>query len=121
MSAGVEARYDFDLWIQLLQDYEVFDVGRNTSLPIHPSNYWIHYNAIQAVDFVGKVEEFETDFAAFCRFVDIDFPEQINENVSRKFPEGDRYRYAAQMSSSSIRRINQLFKSDFDLFGYTQI
>ncbi|WEX91705.1 sulfotransferase family protein (plasmid) [Sinorhizobium garamanticum] len=116
-----EARYDFDLWIELLEEYEVSEVGRNTSLPLYPANYWTHYNAIQAVNFVGKVEEFEADFAAFCRFVDIDFPERINENVSVQFAEGGRYRYEAQMSASTLSKINELFKSDFDLFGYTQI
>ncbi|MDW9476723.1 hypothetical protein GOB05_33635 [Sinorhizobium meliloti] len=116
----IEARYDFDLWIQLLQEFEVFEVGRNTNLPLHPANYWTHYNSMQAVDFVGKVEEFETDFAAFCRFVDIDVPELVNKNLSEQFVEGDGYRYAAQMCSSSRSRINMLFKSDFDLFGYTR-
>ena len=121
------AQFDFDRWLDLLGDDQVYELGRNTNLPIHPSHYWTHIAGRRAVDFVGRVEDFEADFREFLARVDIDpagtDPENANvvelEGGSAGNPHG--YRYVDRMDARSIAKINRLFERDFDLFGYERI
>jgi hypothetical protein len=57
-----QAGFAFEPWLASIEDHRVYDIGRNTSFPLHPSHYWTHHNGRQAVDFIGKVENFESDF-----------------------------------------------------------
>jgi hypothetical protein len=114
-----EADYDFDKWVALLQPHEIFDVGRNTNLPIHPASHWTHQNGKRMVDFIGKVENFENDFTEFCKLIDILPPENVNANVTDKVWNGDGSRYTNRMSEPTIAKINELFESDFRLLNYT--
>jgi hypothetical protein len=60
------AGFDFDQWLDLIQEHQIYDVGHNTSFALHPSHYWTHFAGIQLVDFIGKVENFEGDFERLC-------------------------------------------------------
>lgn len=40
------ANFHFDDWIALLRDEQIYDIGRNTNFPLHPSCYWTHYGAL---------------------------------------------------------------------------
>ncbi|HTW83798.1 MAG TPA: sulfotransferase family 2 domain-containing protein [Candidatus Sulfotelmatobacter sp.] len=116
----IAAGYDFDAWMASLEEHQVYEIGRNSSLPLHPAHYWTHYAGAQAVDFVGRVEEFEADFELLCRRLGIPIPERTSANVDvAPFPlrPGD-YKYTSRMNSASIRRINELFRDDFELLGY---
>jgi hypothetical protein len=116
------AAFDFDAWLPLLRDEQVYEVGRNTNFPLHPAHYWTHIADIQAVDFIGQVETFEADFQRFLSQVGIAQVVQANENVvdlvvdAGSDPSG--YRYVARMSARSRARIDELFAKDFDYFGY---
>ncbi|HMK89892.1 MAG TPA: sulfotransferase family 2 domain-containing protein [Methylocystis sp.] len=118
----IEAEYDFNKWILALPEYEVLEVGRNTNMPLHPANYWTHLDGKQGVDFIGKVEDFDFDFRHFCNITGIDAPNIKSANVRDEngpAPTGrSGYKYLSKMSLPAIGRINELFKTDFELFGY---
>ena len=116
------AGFQFDDWIALVRDEQVYDIGRNSNFPLHPAHYWSHIGGVRAVDFIGQVETFEADFRRFLSEVGIQESEEVNENVvdlvgaSASDPSG--YRYVARMNERSKARINELFVRDFELFGY---
>jgi sulfotransferase famil protein len=116
------AGFDFDRWLDLVQEHQIYEVGHNTSFRLHPSHYWTHFGGKQMVDFIGKVENFEIDFETLCSKIGVVCGEKINKNVTNEesLQENppNRSRYLSLMSAASIRKINQLFKADFDLFGY---
>jgi hypothetical protein len=113
------ADFDFDKWVASIKEYQIYEIGRNSSFPLHPAHYWTGLNEEKAVDFVGKVENFEADFEYFCRTVDIPTQERVNDNVTDAVSEAtDRPRYLSRMNPASISKINRLFRADFDLFEY---
>lgn len=117
----VQARYDFDAWIALLTEDQVRNIGRNSSLPLHPASYWTHLGHEPFVEFVGRVERFEEDFQRLVDWLGID-PGRIaagtcNESgLAGAGPHG--YRHVQRMSRRSIATINSLFADDFNLFDY---
>lgn len=121
----LDAGYDFERWVGMIRDEQVVETGRNSSFPLHPNHYWTHHNGRRVVDFIGRVESFEADFARLCELLDVGPSERVNENVgaSREQMEGfaHGYRYAEQMSSAVRRRIEELFDADFELFGYVRL
>ena len=123
MSRIVRAGFDFNEWIRSLPEYEVFEPGRNTNMVLHPAHYWTHVAGDLQVGFVGKVENFESDFDGFCKFVGIDVPVVAAANISetsQHVPAGGS-RYAGRMSRPALDRVNELFAADFDYFGYDRL
>lgn len=119
MERVIAAGFDFDRWIQLLPDYEVFDAARNTNMPLHPAHYWTHVGGEQKVSFIGRVEQFEADLDRFCELVGITRPQIVEANRSTSDDAGPgRPKYAKRMSRASLDRINELFAGDFERFGY---
>jgi hypothetical protein len=120
-----QAWFEFDRWLDRLGDEQVYELGRNTNLPIHPSHYWTHIAGRQAVDFVGRVENFEADFRDFLSQTALEPTPSENANVVEL--EGGAannlygYRYVDRMNARSIKKINRLFEQDFDLFQYERI
>jgi hypothetical protein len=113
--------FDFDKWFWSVEDYQIYDVGRNSSFPLHPAHYWTGIDREQKIDFVGKVECFEHDFDIFCKKVNITLSgERVNANVSGNsvHEEFSYPRYINLMSAASISKINTIFSDDFDLFKY---
>ncbi len=118
----VRADGDFDRWVAGLTEDQIRCVGRNTSLPLHPVHYWTHLCGEQYVSFIGRVENFESDLSSFCHRVDVALPSPINRNISGgSTPFAGEYRHAAAMNAASINKINNLFREDFELFGYRMI
>jgi sulfotransferase famil protein len=121
----IQSGYDFNKWILSIPEYEIFEVGRNTNFPLHPSHYWTHSSGNRVVDYIGKVERFEGDFAEFCLKVGIPVQPILNVNVTAsEEPHGSTslgYKYISRMSATAIARINDLFREDFELFGYDMI
>lgn len=119
------AQFNFDEWLKLLRDEQIYEVGRNTNFPLHPAHYWTHIAGHQIVDFIGRVENFEANFQEFVSRVGIQQMETLNANVTEL--EGDAkanafgYRYVNRMDIQSIKKINQLFARDFDLFQYERL
>ncbi|MCF8262454.1 MAG: sulfotransferase family protein [Melioribacteraceae bacterium] len=120
-----KAKFDFNRWFEILGEELIYEVGRNSNFMLHPAHYWTHINGEQAVDFIGRVENFEDDFKIFLSKIDIDSVESINANVSGKtnIPEESRneYRYTNRMKPKTIEKINRVFEKDFELFGYKMI
>jgi hypothetical protein len=116
--------HDIDVWFSLVRDEQVLEAGRNTNFPLHPAHYWTHRNGKQAVSFVGRVENFEVDFARFLRRVGIDSVPAINANVRNLVGTANcrtGYRYPGRLSKRTISRINALFADDFEMFDYPQL
>ncbi|MBV8907673.1 MAG: sulfotransferase family 2 domain-containing protein [Sphingomonas sp.] len=123
MSRVVQAGFDFNKWIHLLPDYEVYEPGRNTNMVLHPAHYWTHVDGKQRVGFVGKVESFDADFESFCEFAGIETPALSVANVS-DVPDQSAVggtKYAGRMSRAALDRINELFASDFEYFAYDRL
>lgn len=118
------ANFDFEEWISALDEALVYEIGRNICFHLHPAHYWTHLGPDQYVDFIGRVESFESDFKEFCLRVEIDTP-VVNVNLIGLSGHSDMnpfgYRYISRMSAASISKINSLFADDFELFGYTKI
>jgi hypothetical protein len=77
------AGFDFNEWVLSLREEQVFEIGRNSSLPLHPAHYWTHVAGAKYVDFIGRTEGFERDLDAFLQLCDIEpGSDRRNENVS---------------------------------------
>ena len=117
-AALARADCNFDRWVAGLSEADVYDVGRNATLPLHPVHYWTHLTGEKYVSFIGRVEVFEADLKAFCAQVGIAEPERIDRNVSGGPGDSGDYRYAAAMRAGTRDKIERLFIDDFALFGY---
>ena len=117
-----QAQFKFNEWLELVTEEQIYEIGRNTNFPLHPSHYWTHMAGQQLVEFIGRVENFEADFQDLLSWLNIDQVQPLNANVedlegcTATNPFG--YRYVDRMSNRSIDKINHLFKQDFDLFEY---
>ena len=120
-----QASFQFDAWFALVRDEQVYEVGRNSSFPLHPAYYWTHIANSKVVNFIGKIENFENDLETLTSRVGIDNLESGNLNivdiVGRSLENPFGYRYLHLMNSSSITKINRLFSNDFEQFAYEQI
>jgi hypothetical protein len=120
-----KAEYAFDSWMALVTEEQIYEIGRNTSFPLHPSHFWTHIAERKVVDFIGRIESYETDFQRFLSQVGIEELPACNANVvdlvggSLSNPFG--YRYVDRMDSRSIEKINYLFERDFELFDYQRL
>jgi len=114
------AGFEFDRWLELVSECQIYEVGHNTSFSLHPAHYWTHVNGNQFVDFIGRVETFEKDFHAFCTQVGIDQFDSGNANivVDPTKVNDNKYKYINKMNKKSIDKINILFEQDFEFFGY---
>jgi hypothetical protein len=118
-----EAGYDFNAWVASLREDQVREIGGNSSLPLYPSHYWTHVAGNRAVDFIGRVEDFERDFDRLCIALDIPIPTPVDADAFGKTrAASDRTVRTEErtglMSRATIDKINALFTADFDLFGY---
>ncbi len=115
------AAFEFDGWWRLVEEHQIYDIGRNSSFPLHPAFFWTGLGGRRNVDFVGRVESFEQDFASFCAQAGLDPPEAASVNVTGAPPatgEDAAPRHLGRMSAYSISKINALFANAFELFGY---
>jgi hypothetical protein len=117
------AGFDFDRWVALLGEEHVYEIGRNSTLVAHPAHYWTHLGDEQFVDFIGRTESFEEDFAQFCAKVGVDSPpqESLNQTDYDGLPGENGYKYGRAMNGATISKINALFAKDFDLFEYRRL
>lgn len=116
-----QAHFDFDQWVSLLEPEDIYQIGGNSSLPLHPAHYWTHDHDQQFVHFIGKVETFDDDFQNMLNYLQItDNYNLENDNIGELKTESDNsiYKYINKMSGQSIDKINLLFEKDFQLFGY---
>lgn len=119
-----EAAFDLDAWFSRLPAYELLEAGRNTSLPLHPANYWTHTKGFQAADFIGRVETFESDFCALLERYGIEAAGMQNENqsdVGDSAPDANGYRHVNRLGAETVERINEIFAADFSLLGYEKV
>jgi hypothetical protein len=118
------ANYNVDEWIASLAEDQIYNVGHNTSLPLHPAHYWTHLAGSRHVSIIGRVETFEDDLESICDRLGVQPPERQNRNVSDSAAGAGGagpYRHAGRMNARSIARINDLFADDFALLGYDRL
>jgi len=120
------ANYDFNAWVGLITEDQIFEIGRNSSFPLHPAHYWTHVATKQFVNFVGRVENFESDFSRFCSKAGVPPVAAAGAEISRTGNAGqvDRsipYAHARLFDHHSIDKVNSLLALDFDLFGYEKL
>lgn len=118
-----EARGNASRWFASLADEVVTCDGFNTSIPLHPCHHWTHEGGVQAVDFIGRVEQFETDFQRLRETFDLPAVARDSSNVS-KLSAAERpggYRHAGKFDAAALARINRLFAADFETYGYPVI
>lgn len=122
MGRIVRAGFDFNEWISSIPDYEFYEIGRNSNLPLYPAHYWTN-RVGRKVDFIGKVEEISNDFVSLCDFLGINREGLIESNASRAGEHSYLFysRYAGRMSAKSIEKINNIFSKDFDYFDYEKV
>jgi hypothetical protein len=60
-----QAGFEFNKWISLLREEQIYEIGCNSNFPLHPAHYWTHISDEKKVNFIGKVENFENDFYAY--------------------------------------------------------
>lgn len=116
--------FDFDNWIMSLAPHHIREIDYNICFPLHPAHYWTHHNGVKAVDFIGKVEDFEKDFVSLCTKFGLENWPHVNANVDydiKAASHPDGYKYVHLMSAPSIARIGSLFHEDFELFGYPRL
>jgi hypothetical protein len=121
-----QAAFQFDEWLAAVRDEQIYEIGRNSNFPLHPGHYWTHIAGQLAVNFIGRVENFEEDFLLLLSKIGVDEGiDQVNANVvdmvgaAAGNPFG--YRYIDRMSRASIDKINRLFAEDFELFEYDRV
>jgi hypothetical protein len=118
------AGYDLNRWFAKLAPHKILESGRNTNLFLHPCHYWTHRIDKQAVDFIGKVEDFEEDFRRLCETSKLTpvSNQSVNQTKIQDLPVSeDIYRYASLFNKNNIAKINAIFKPDFDLFDYAPL
>ena len=98
----------FNRWFAAVEPYQILEVGRNTSLPLHPAAYWTGIGGETKIDFIGRAEDFERDFARFCHQVGITAFATVNANVTEPpeiAPAQDGpYRYTHLMTAATIQQ-----------------
>ena len=124
MTGAIAAGYDASRWIETLPAHKVWNAGQDCTLPLHPAHCWTHRAGRPSLDFVGRVESFEADFARLCAAFGLTAANDRNENVSAELnaaPDANGYRYADRLTPAARRRINELFAGDFEAFGYARL
>jgi hypothetical protein len=118
-----KAQFTMEPWFLSLPAYQILETGRNTSLPLHPAHYYTHLGGRPMASFIGRVECFETDFAALCGMAGIDRPgaQTVNQSADGGVPDKHGYRYARGLHPQTIARIEELFAEDFERFGYQRL
>jgi hypothetical protein len=81
----------------------------------YPQTHFLVLDDQLAVDFLGHVETIETDFAAVCRHLDkdADLP-KMNATPDARPPLGAYYG-----SDVVIKRVQEVYQSDFERLGYS--
>lgn len=118
-----DAGGDLNRWVENLEDYEVLDEKKSMVLPMHPCSYWTHIDGNKRIDYLGKVESFEQDFATLVRVLALDAERipAISANIGSQGYDLQGYRHANKLGRRARDRINELFKDDFELFGYEKL
>jgi len=118
----IRAGYNLNAWFSNLSLYKILDNSSATFL-LQPAHTWTRLGD-RTIDFIGKVENFESDFEKLKSRYGIGPTEQVSLNQSDlKTPVASTapYRYAERLNSNTIARINDIFALDFELFGYDKI
>jgi hypothetical protein len=81
-----------------------------------PQSHWTHDGEGCPLDFIGRLENIERDFAHVCDVLDIDIikPRILNKNRSRKCDD-----YRTYYDDESIAIASDLYHQDIANFGYS--
>ena len=118
-----KAQFNVNRWFLSLPEYAFHEVGRNSSLPLHPAHFWTHSDGQLRAAFIGKVERFEADFVRLtAQFNILEFgKDDANRSPTPTTPDARSYHHAKSLHPETIARINDVFAADFAYFGYEKI
>ena len=86
------------------------------SRTLYQSNYVYDVDGNKIVDYVGKLENFNDDIMKICEITGIELPEgSIKKKNASKNRSGKE-----QLSDEAKKKIYELWKIDFDNFGYSK-
>lgn len=85
-----------------------------------------HYKGKMWVNFLGRVETFESDFKDLCDFYKLDVNLFDNDDkssntseLSHRIPQTkEGHKYLSRYSEKSIKIVNDIMEDDFELLGY---
>jgi hypothetical protein len=118
----IRSGYNLNVWFLNLSPYKILDNSSATFL-LQPAHVWTHLDN-QKISFIGKVENFESDFEKLKSQYGIGTTslESVNQSgINIAASPSAPYRYAQQLHSRSVARINDIFSLDFELFGYDKL
>lgn len=120
----IRSGYDVNEWFMRLSPYRILDDSNPTFL-LHPAHFWTHSSG-KVVDFLGKVENFESDFSRLLKFIEIDAnligKQSVNvSSISSNAPGSKPYKHIHLLKKKTIDRINSIFSDDFIYLDYSKI
>jgi len=111
--ANIHKLFDFNL-----QNYneEMFHKNQHIIMDhIAPQSYFCNIDGKNVLDFIGRLESIDCDWFSLCRKIGIiqTLP-QMNIGISSSVTN-------YYQSQSTIDIVNELYNTDFELFGYNKL
>jgi len=111
--ANIHKLFDFNL-----QNYneEMFHKNQHIIMDhIEPQSYLCNIDGKNVLDFIGRLESIDCDWFSLCRKIGIiqTLP-QMNIGISSSVTN-------YYQSQSTIDIVNELYNTDFELFGYNKL
>jgi len=104
---------NFDLWVKNLKYHDIYCVAKNSNLILHPIHFWTHNDNALTVDFIGRVEQFESDFKKLVDILNLTPQNSLNVNVSddhsERPPNQYGYKHTHRMDNKTIEKLNEMF------------
>ncbi len=110
-----KSREGFNKFINELDNKIIYDKSR---LHITPMHHFVYYEGKCMMDEIYRMENFEEDFNKILEKYEYE-KQYFNRNVkNNKF---DKLKYIDMYNKKSIEKINTLYDTDFEYFGYDKL
>lgn len=123
-----DAKYVLQGWDSWLEDFAVphyIKYGDESNRGSVCCHNWTHLNGKKYVDYIGKVENMNSETEKICDHLGIEVDLNKTGNVKTKFKKVDPlnmnisdYKYIDKYAERQIKLVNQVYAKDFELFGY---
>ena len=85
---------------------------RNAYFHAQPCSMYTHYNGEQMVDFIGRMENLQEHFDIVCDKMGIEHKQLERRNTTKHAD------YRTYYNEARIKKIEERYKDDLDIFGY---
>jgi hypothetical protein len=82
-----------------------------------PMHAFTHENGVNRMQFIGRTETLSEDLRRLAKILDITIGPVLELNV-RTSRDGDGLKYASLYDNRSIELVNDMYRMDFEFFGY---